>query len=81
MALKAGVEELLATRGARLLRLASYSPDFNPIELGWSKIKTFLRRAKARTVEPLIIALKEALDTVTAADIRSWFEHCGYPIH
>jgi transposase len=77
----AGVEELLATRGARLIRLSPYSPDFNPIEQCWSKIKTYLRRAKARTVEALIAAIKEALDTVTAADIRGWFEHCGYPVH
>jgi transposase len=77
----AGVEELLATRGARLLRLSPYSPDFNPIEQCWSKIKTFLRRAKARTIEALITAIKEALDTVTATDIRGWFAHCGYPVH
>ena len=77
----AGVEELLATRGARLIRLSPYSPDFNPIEQCWSKIKTYLRRAKARTVEALIAAIKEALDTITVADIRSWFEYCGYPGH
>lgn len=76
-----GVEELLAARGARLIRLSPYSPDFNPIEQCWSKIKTFLRRAKARTVEALIEAIKEALDTVTAPDIRGWFAHCGYPVH
>ena len=76
-----GVEELLAARGARLIRLSPYSPDFNPIEQCWSKIKTFLRRAKARTVEALIEAINEALDTVTATDIRGWFAHCGYPVH
>lgn len=77
----AGVAELLAARGARLLRLSPYSPDFNPIEQCWSKIKTCLRRAKARTVEALLAAVKEALDTITATDIRGWFEHCGYSIH
>jgi transposase len=76
-----GAAELLAARGARLIRLLPYSPDFNPIGQYWSKIKTFLRRAKARTVEALIAAIKEALDTVTAADIRGWFEYCGYPVH
>jgi transposase len=76
----AGVEELLTARGARLLRLSPYSPDFNPIEQCWSKMKTFLRRAKARTVEALIDAIKQALDTVTAADICGWFTHCGYSI-
>jgi transposase len=76
----AGVEEVLTARGARLLRLSPYSPDFNPIEQCWSKMKTFLRRAKARTVETLIEAIKHALDTVTEADIRSWFTHCGYSL-
>jgi transposase len=76
----AGVEELLARQGARLLCLSPYAPDFNPIEQCWSKIKTWLRRAKARTVEALIDAIKYALDTVTEADIRGWFTHCGYSI-
>ena len=76
----AGVEELITARGARLLRLSPYSPDFNPIEPCWSKIKTGLRRAKARTVEALIDAIKHALDTVSEADIRGWFTHCGYSI-
>jgi transposase len=76
----AGVEELLAARGARLLRLSPYSPDFNPIEQCWSKMKTGLRRAKARTIEALMEAIKHALETVTEADIRGWFTHCGYSI-
>jgi transposase len=76
----AGVEELLATRGVQLIRLSPYSPDFNPIEQCWSKIKTYLRRAKARTVEALSEAIKEALDTVTQTDIRGWSVRCGYPI-
>jgi transposase len=77
----AGVEALITARGARLLPLSPYSPDFNPIEQCWSKIKTYLRRAKARTLDALIDAIKQALDTVTAADIPGWFAHCGYPIH
>jgi transposase len=76
----AGVEEMLTARGARLIRLSPYSPDFNPIEQCWSKIKTFLRQAKARTVEALINAIKHALDTVTEADIRGWFRQCGYSV-
>jgi transposase len=76
-----GVADVLATRGARLMRLSPYAPDFNPIEQCWSKIKTWLRRAKARTVEAWIAAIREALDTVTVADMRGWFEHCGYPVH
>jgi transposase len=76
----AGGEALLAACGARRIRLAPYSPDCNPIEQCWSKIKTFLRRAKARTVDALIEAIKHALDTITEADIRGWFTHCGYSI-
>ena len=76
----AGVAELLTACGARLLRLPPYSPDCNPIEQCWSKMKTFMRRAKARTVEALIDAINQALDTITEADIRGWFTHCGYSI-
>jgi transposase len=53
----AGVEELLTARGARLLRLSPYSPDFNPIEQCWSKTKTGLRRTQVRTVEALMDAI------------------------
>jgi transposase len=77
----AGVEEAIEARGARLEYLPPYSPDFNPIEKCWSKVKTFLRRAKARTREALEAALKEALLTITEADARAWFTHCGYPVH
>jgi len=75
-----GIEALLTARGARLLLLSPYSPDCNPIEPCWSKIKTALRRAKARTVDAWFEAVKQALDTITEADIRGWFTHCGYPI-
>jgi transposase len=76
-----GVEALITARGARLLWLSPYSPDFNPIEQCWSKSKTWLRQAKARTVDALMDAIKHALDTITEADIRGWFTHCGYPVH
>ena len=76
-----GIEEAIAARGARLEYLPPYSPDFNPIEQCWSKIKTALRKAKARTREALEAALKQALLTITEADARAWFIHCGYPVH
>jgi hypothetical protein len=76
----AGVDSLIAARGARRMPLSPYAPDFNPIEPCWSKMKTWLRRAKARTVEALNDAIKHALDTITVADIRGWFVHCGYPV-
>jgi transposase len=73
----AGVQEVIAAQGARMFYLPPYSPDFNPIELCWSKIKTFLRAAKAHTREALDAAVTRALATVTEADARAWFAHCG----
>jgi transposase len=75
------VEAAIKNCGARLEYLPPYSSDFNPIEKCWSKIKAALRMAKARTVDELITALKEALLTITEADVRAWFDHCGYAIH
>lgn len=77
----AGLEELVRSRGADLLYLPPYSPDFNPIELAWSKVKTILRRLKARTLPDLIDALKQALLAITPQDIHAWFVHCGYAIN
>jgi transposase len=77
----AGVQEAIAAQGARLLYLPPYSPDLNPIEQCWSKIKAFLRAAKARTREALDEAVTRALGTVTEADARAWFAHCGYVLH
>jgi transposase len=76
-----GLTELLTARGARLEYLPPYSPDLNPIEKCWSKIKTSLRKAKARTVEALEQALKEAFASITESDARAWFAHCGYAVH
>lgn len=64
--------------GASVLFLPPYSPDFNPIELMWSKVKNLLRGAEARTSEDLLRAVGEALSKVTARDARNWFAHCGY---
>jgi len=77
----AGLEELICARGAHLIYLPPYSPDFNPIELAWSKVKTILRRLKARTLPDLIEALQEALLAFTPPDIHAWFSHCGYAIN
>jgi transposase len=76
-----GVAEAIEARGARLEYLPPYSPDFNPVEKCWSKIKTYLRKAKAHIREALEAALKEALLTISRADALAWFAHCGYPIH
>lgn len=77
----AGIAALIEARGARLEYLPPYSPDYNPIERCWSKIKTYLRQAKARTYRALIQAIKEALETISESDIHAWFEFCGYPVH
>ena len=74
------IRQLIEARGARLEFLPPYSPDFNPIELCWSKIKTALRAAKARTLEALLEAVAEALRSISRRDMHAWFAHCGYAI-
>jgi transposase len=71
---------LIEERGCKLLYLPPYSPDLNPIEEAFSKIKGFLRKAGARTREALVEALSASLKAVTARDTRGFFEHCGYRI-
>jgi transposase len=72
------VRELIQERGCELLYLPPYSPDLNPIEEAFSKLKGLLRRIGARTREALIEAMGRALDAVTAEDARGFFEHRGY---
>ncbi len=72
------VRELIEERGSQLWLLPSYSPDFNPIEEAFSKVKNLLRKAKARTLQALFEATAEALEAVSAGDARGYFEHCGY---
>lgn len=74
----ARVRELIEHRGCELLYLPPYSPDFNPIEEAFSKVKSILRKAQARTREALIEAMGRALGTVSASDARGFFEHSGY---
>jgi len=76
----AKVRELIEERGCQLLYLPPYSPDFNPIEEAFSKIKGALRRAGARTREALIEALGAAISAVTARDARGFFEHGDYHV-
>jgi len=72
------IRELIQSVGAELWYLPAYSPDLNPIEKMWSKIKSFLRTLKAGTKEGLINAIAKALEMVTASDVKGWFESCGY---
>jgi transposase len=72
------VRELIEGAGASVLFLPSYSPDFSPIEEAFSKVKTILRKAQARTHEALVEAIGVALDAVSRRDALGFFEHCGY---
>jgi transposase len=76
----AGIREAIEQAGAQVVYLPPYSPDLSPIEPCWSKLKTALRTAKARTREALEHAIAQALATITAADARRWFHHCGYAL-
>ena len=70
--------DLLEAAGIRVRFLPAYSPDYNPIELMWSKIKALLRKAEARTPTELVSAIGKALERVTSKDATHWFAHCGY---
>lgn len=72
------IRQLIEAKGARLEFLPPYSPDFNPIELCWSKVKTALRAAKARTLDALVEAIAQALRSISFTDIHNWFAHSGY---
>jgi transposase len=74
------VEEIASSCGASVIWLPPYSPDFSPIEQMWSKLKTHLRQAKARTREELDRAISEGLKLITKSNCRSWFKHCGYQV-
>jgi transposase len=74
------IRELIEARGAELVFVPSYSPDMNPIEQAFSKIKNILRKLGARTHEALLEAMEEALCKVTPADAAGWFDHCGYQV-
>jgi len=69
---------LIQQLGAEVLFLPAYSPDLNPIEKMWSKLKEFLRSAQAKSRPSLIEAIASALETITAQDVINWFASCGY---
>jgi transposase len=72
------IKELIEQQGCKLLYLPPYSPDFNPIEEAFSKVKRVLRKAESRAREALVEAIGAAISAVTAKDARGFFEHCGY---
>lgn len=74
-----GVRQAIEAAGATLRYLPPYSPDFNPIEPMWSKVKSHLRSLAARTVDTLHDAIGAALSKITPSDCVGYFRHCGYP--
>ena len=74
------IEDTIEAAGAWVLFLPTYSPDLNPIELCWSKVKSRLRALKPRTLEDLLAALTDAFASITPHDILGWFHHCGYGV-
>jgi transposase len=72
------VKQLIESRAASVIFLPAYSPDFDPIEEAFSKVKAILKRMAARAREALIEAIRRALETVTSQDAWGWFAHCGY---
>jgi transposase len=72
------IRELVEARGADLVFLPSYSPDLNPIEEAFSKVKALVRKEGARLSEALVEAIGRALASVTAEDAAGWFAHAGY---
>jgi transposase len=76
----ADVRPVIERAGCHLCYLPAYSPDFNPIELAFSKLKTHLRGVAARSFEPLLTAIGTGLDHISPTDIRGYYDHCGFPL-
>jgi transposase len=72
------IEKIVTECGGRVLWLSPYSPDYSPIEKMWSKLKSYLRKVKARTQQELDQAIAEGLKLITVSDCRGWFKGCGY---
>lgn len=77
---RAGIRQQIEQVNCQLIFLPAYSPDFNPIELAFSKVKTRLRQAEARTQDDLDAAIASPLGTINRDDARGWFQHCQYAL-
>jgi transposase len=73
-----GLKEIVEEVGAKIEYLPAYSPDFNPVENMWSKLKSQLRKVKERSKDVLFEAVGAALEMITPQDAEGWFKHCGY---
>jgi transposase len=76
-----GILNPIYEKGATVLFLPPYSPDLNPIELAWFKMKSILRSLKARSVDEMFMALISSLNSITKIDIANWFKHDGYCVN
>ena len=76
----AGLAATVEARGARLRYLPPYAPDFNPVELAFGKLKTWLRTAQARPREALETTIQAAPEWISQQDAKKWFDHCGYRV-
>ena len=72
------IEDLFLEKGINVLYLPPYTPEYNPIEMMWSKIKSYLRKKTSLTLKDLKENITKAFDTITIEDIKGWFNHCGY---
>lgn len=72
------IDALIESAGAKVLRLPPYSPDFNPIEMAISKIKSVLKKLARRTVDALLAAIDAAIRSITVSDAIGFIRHCGY---
>lgn len=73
-----GVTEAIESVGGKVIYLSPYSPDFNPIEHLWSKLKAYLRKFEARAKDSLHDAIRDGLNLITLKDVGNWFIHCCY---
>jgi transposase len=71
---------VIEAAGCHLRFLPAYSPDFNPIELAFAKLKTHLRGVASRAYDTLVTAIGDGFDRITAADAVAWYRHCGYHV-
>ncbi len=76
----AAARAAIETAGCQLRFLPAYSPDLNPIELAFAKLKTHLRAVASREYETLVTAIGEGFDRITTTDAEAWYQHCGYSI-
>ncbi|MDD5308051.1 MAG: IS630 family transposase [Deltaproteobacteria bacterium] len=74
------VRHLFREAGVRLKYLPPYSPDLNPIEMAWAKLKQYLKEAKARTHDALCEATRVGMETISSSDAENWLRHCGYAL-